>query len=160
MKIYLFRHAEKINAFHRNPELSPQGEKQALLLAEKVQQALLPRPTELWVSPKKRAQQSMGPLSQALDLPLQIKTALDERDVSENQSQFHQRVEKICHSLTSAKGVIYLCSHFDWLEEALAVLPSDEELTHERYAHWSPLQYMGFHFRDSLFQLIDSQRIS
>lgn len=162
MKIYLFRHAEKSAHFQPNPGLSERGAAQALLLAEKVGQSELPRPTQLWVSPKKRAQQSFAPLAEKIEIPLKIVAELDERTHEENRPQFHERIRQVIATLEKEADqknqVIYLCSHSDWLEEALALIPADTDLT--QYWQWSTLQYLGLNYKNHTFEFIEHKRIS
>ena len=108
MKIYLFRHAEKASPFHPNPGLSEQGEQQAVRLLERVHSAELPRPTELWVSPKKRARQSFQPLADGLQLSLQVIDDLDEKHTGEDRSDFRERISLVFDKAANSSGVIYL----------------------------------------------------
>lgn len=159
MKIYLFRHAEKASHFHPNPPLSAAGLQQAQILAEKVQSSELSRPTQLWVSPKLRAQQSFQALAEQVNLPLQIKPLLDEHFPEERSPAFRQRIQGFLDSLEQEDGVVYLCTHSDWIEEALALIPCDEDLTNEKYHHWSPLQYIALQRKNDLYSIIDYKRI-
>lgn len=158
MKIYLFRHGEKVLAFHQNPELSPAGTAQALSLVEKVQSSELPRPTQLWASPKLRAQQSFLPLAARLDLPLQTLSELDERTHDENREHFRRRIQEVLNTFSAQDGVLFICTHSDWIEEALTLLPSETDL-YEKYPHWHPLQYLGLQTRDELYEPLEFKRI-
>ncbi len=88
----------------------------------------LPVPTHLIASPKKRAQETLQPLSKALEQPLLTEKALDERQHDETSTEFRVRVKKYLEVLPTqykASDVVYLCTHADWLEDAMIALPSD-----------------------------------
>jgi broad specificity phosphatase PhoE len=159
MKIYLFRHAEKASPFHPNPGLSDQGQEQASRLWERVQNAELPRPHALWVSPKKRARQSFQVLAENLNLPLNVDEALDEKQNGESHAEFHDRVALVFDKAAGEDGVIFLCTHMDWLEEAAAVIPGAEDFSRVFPPHWSPLEYVGLIRKDALFEIIEHKRI-
>ena len=158
MKLYLFRHAEKASHFHPNPGLSVAGLQQAVRLMEKVQNSEMPRPSQLWASPKKRAQESFEPLATFLELPLKTVEALDERVHDEDRSFFRARIQKFLHALEKEEGVIYICTHSDWLEEALTMIPSEKDLANA-HPHWHPLQYLGLQAREGLYDVLDYKRI-
>lgn len=158
MKLYLFRHAEKASHFHPNPGLSAGGSQQALKLLEKVQNSEMPRPTRLWASPKKRAQESLQPLATFMELPLESLNILDERTHDEDRGAFRARIQKFLNSLEKAEGVIYICSHSDWIEEALTMIPSEKDLPNA-HPHWHPLQYLALQKRDDLYDVLDYKRI-
>jgi broad specificity phosphatase PhoE len=158
MKLYLFRHAEKASHFHPNPGLSAAGSQQALKLLEKVQNSEMPRPTQLWASPKKRAQESLQPLANHLELPLKAIEALDERVQDEDRSAFCSRIQKFLNTLEKEEGVIYICTHSDWIEEALTLISSEQDLANA-HPHWHPLQYLALQKRGSLYDVLDYKRI-
>ena len=47
----------------------------------------------------------------------------------------------------------------DWLEEAMSVIPSSQDLTKDAPSHWSPLQYLGLSHKAALFEIIEQKRI-
>jgi phosphohistidine phosphatase SixA len=160
MKLYLFRHAEKASPFHPDPSLSDSGMQQAMALLEKVKNAELPRPTHLWVSPRLRARQSFQALSNGLQLPFQIFEGLDEKMGGENRHQFRERIDKILQNASTQTGVLYICSHYDWLEESLQLIACDTDLMHEIQSHWTPLQYVGLQLKENTFEFLESKRIT
>lgn len=161
MKIYLFRHAQKAMDLSGDPDLTVEGHAQATKVLDRVLKNELPRPTELWVSPKKRTHSTFRPLSEHLSIPLQVNIDLTEQQSDENISDFRSRIEKLMTGTAMrSQGVVYLCSHYDFLVEAMGVLPSDKDLTDTEFSHWSPCQYIGFEVtEEGLFQFIECKRV-
>lgn len=161
MKIYLFRHAQKAMDFSGDPDLTVEGHAQASKVLDKVLKNELPQPTELWVSPKKRTHSTFRPLAQHFHLPLQTQESLLEQQSEETLTDFRARIERL---LLSAKNtpetVVFLCTHYDWVVEAMAMVPSDTDLSDSEYTHWNPCQYIGFKVsEDGVFELIELKRI-
>lgn len=163
MNLYLFRHAQKAMDFSGDPDLTPEGHAQASKLLDKVLKKDLLTPTELWVSPKKRTQSTFRPLSQHFGLELQGQEALFEQMSDENLTHFRARIQRTFELMAQKKSndVIYLCSHYDWVVEAMAIAPCDTDLTTSEYSHWSPCQYIHFDVRpDGVFELKEFKRIT
>ena len=160
MKLYLFRHAEKASLFHDDPVLNENGMQQAIALLEKVQKQELPKPTQLWVSPRVRAHQSFQKLSEGIQVPLQIFQDLDEKMSGENRHEFRDRVDRFLTKAGEQDGVLFICSHYDWLEESLQLIASDTDLMHEIHSHWGSLQYMALDKKDTIYEFIESKRIT
>nr|WP_295900308.1 phosphoglycerate mutase family protein [uncultured Bdellovibrio sp.] len=161
MKIYLFRHAQKAMDFSGDPDLTAEGHAQASKVLDKVLKNELPRPTELWVSPKKRTHSTFRPLSQHFNLPLQINTSLLEQQSNEKLTDFRSRIEKLFESAAEHKdAVIFLCSHYDLVVEAMTVVPSDKDLSDSEFSHWSPCQYIGFDVnKDGIYEFIEFKKV-
>lgn len=161
MKIYLFRHAQKAMDFSGDPDLTAEGHAQASKVLDKVLKNELPQPTELWVSPKKRTHSTFRPVSQHFGLPMQINEALLEQQGDENLSDFRSRIEKLFEGARTRKeGVIFLCSHYDLVVEAMSVLPSDKDLTDSEFSHWSPCQYIGFEVdNDGIYEFLEFKKV-
>ncbi|WP_413613222.1 phosphoglycerate mutase family protein [Bdellovibrio sp. HCB-110] len=161
MKIYLFRHAQKAMDFSGDPDLTAEGHAQASKVLDKVLKNELPQPTELWVSPKKRTHSTFRPVSQHFGLPMQINEALLEQQGDENLSDFRSRIEKLFEGAAARKeGVIFLCSHYDLVVEAMSVLPSDKDLTDSEFSHWSPCQYIGFEVNsDGIYEFLEFKKV-
>lgn len=160
MKLYLFRHAEKASLFHPDPQLSALGMQQATALLKKVQNSELPRPDQLWVSPRLRAQQSFQALAEGLNIPLQTHAELDEKFASENRHQFRERIDQVLLKAQGQTGVLYVCSHYDWLEESLQLIPCTTDLMHEIHSHWSPLQYVALQYSNNIYSFIESKQVT
>jgi broad specificity phosphatase PhoE len=159
MQIVLFRHAEKDLAGGSNPPLSRRGLAQAQKLIELVKIKTLPRPSKLLTSPRLRAQMTLSPLAETMDIDFQITPELDERIQGETSDQFSKRVQRFLRQIENQTGLIFLCSHLDWIEEALREIRSDQDLLNERYASWPSCQYMSFQVQDRLWHLENFERI-
>lgn len=160
MKIYLFRHGEKSTSFGNNPELSAYGQEQAQALLVKITQGKLPAPTKIFVSPKIRTQQSMQQVANALNLNLNITEALNEKTRDESHSDFQKRIVRFINEISKENGVIFACSHMDWVCEAMSLIDCDVDLTREVPSHWSPLQYVGLQCDQGHFEFIECNRIT
>lgn len=160
MKIYLFRHAQKAIDFSGDPDLTSEGHAQASKLLDKVLKNELPRPTELWVSPKKRTHSTFQPLSQHFGIPFTIQEALLEQQSDENLNEFRKRIENIFAKASEKKdAVVYLCTHYDWVIEAMSVIPCDTDLSTSEFMHWGPCQYVGWDKSDDIFEFVEIKRI-
>ena len=162
MKIYIFRHAQKAMDFSGDPDLTQEGHDQASKLLDKVLKNELPQPTQLWVSPRKRTHSTFRPLSEHFDIQLESHDALLEQHGDETLSNFRSRIQNFLENAANLKNnTIYMCSHYDWVIEAMALVPSDKDLSDSEYSHWSPCQYIGFEVnKDGIFEYIEFKRIS
>jgi phosphohistidine phosphatase SixA len=151
MKLVLFRHAEKANIGSGNPPLSEKGLGQARGLWQLVNEKKLEPPQKILSSPKLRARQTFEVLAKNLSLDIQVFDELDERQNSENSSLFIQRVRRSLENLQQMNGCIYVCSHVDWIEEALIQIPCDTDLNQAQYMAWPPGQYMEFEIQHELW---------
>lgn len=124
MVLVLLRHALKADNGTANPPLTPKGFEQAQNLKERVQKGLLPKPTKTISSPRLRAQQTLQPLCQFANTPLEIIDNLNERQSTESAADFYYRIQSFFQNLkvNNSQECIYLCSHVDWLFESLALL--------------------------------------
>lgn len=160
MKIYLFRHAQKAMDFSGDPDLTVEGHAQASKLLDKVLKKELPQPTELWVSPKKRTHSTFRPVAEYFHLPLLAQDALLEQQGDETLAEFRSRIEKLFASATKSGTVVFLCTHYDWVIEAMSVVPADTDLSGSEFSHWSPCQYVGFNVDpDGVFEFLELKRI-
>lgn len=155
MRFILLRHADKERSFEANPKLSATGRKQAQALAEFVLDGSLPGPMQLLSSPKIRAKQTLEPLSKASGVKIQEMPELLERQSHESAPQFLARIQSMISRLEkqkqSSSAAIYAVTHFDWVEEFLAVLHSDQDFSESQFHSWSPCQYMEFEVKDGLW---------
>lgn len=121
MKIYILRHGQR-SAGYGDVPLSHEGNQQAQQLA---QNPNLRDAEMILCSPKIRTQQTVQPLADWLQLPVQIVAELDQRRSIETENEFIQRVMTYlldCTSLYQGKNIL-LCSHSDWLQMAIMNLP-------------------------------------
>lgn len=152
MTFVLFRHGDK-NFHSADPDLSSLGHRQASLILEYVQTEKLPVPQAIFVSPKKRTQQTMKPLSENLKIPMKLAPELLERQSSENFPQFSARVQKWIQFCEKSQQSFYFCSHLDWIDEFLTHVPCDQDLQSPLFQSWSPASHMIFHVQDGLWHL-------
>lgn len=136
--------------------LSPHGEAQARSLPLLVQSGKLPSPTEIWVSPRIRTQQTMRELSLALQVPLQIRDELQERTEGESMQELKARTQQLSRELLTqeqSNKVVYLCSHYDWLEVALLGFQLESHLLE---ISWSPGAYLHLKAEGQVWKLINT----
>jgi len=157
MRVYLLRHGERQNsrslAGPSDPGLSARGLRQAQAIAAKVESGEWDKPDRILCSPKIRSQHTLAPLSLQSSCSLQILPSLDERTSEETAPQFTIRVRKLLYDLESLPGVNYLCSHHDWIEEAMISIPSSTELLNSQYHIWEPGSFMIFDLVDGIWEL-------
>ena len=164
MRFILFRHAHKGVLPLEDPELSPPGFEQAALLLNLINKNTLTKPTHLWASPKRRTSQTLYPTSKNLNLKIEIKTELDQQNQHvENNSDFRSRVQHFLQSIQSLQttnDIIFACTHYDWIEEAMALINCDKDLNSFEFSSWSPAQYIEFEINDNLWTLIKKGLVS
>lgn len=161
MKLVLFRHAEKQNDGTANPKLSYQGQQQALKLAIDVSAKKIPTPNVLMVSPRIRTQQTFEQLSRTTGVQLAISPFLNERLPEESQSDFRRRIQELLVLLQmdyQKNECIYLCTHYDWIEEFLSIIECTTDLTDGKYSRWNSAQWMWLDKTD-LWNLINFDQI-
>lgn len=154
MSVYLFRHGDRTSRTpDAEPELSGTGLLQADHLRAWVARGTLPAPTRLWVSPRHRAQQTFTPLAESLGISLEVLPELDERTPRESAVRFRERVNHLLDRARAVNGMLFLCSHFDWLEEAITLIPADEDLAANAGPLWAPGSFVGFDTEDDLWHV-------
>lgn len=140
----IFRHGEKqVQGF--DPELAAQGHIQAKSILEKVKSNKLPKPNALYVSTKKRTAQTFEPLASHYSTKSQIKAELTEKVPGETQEKFRFRIQEFLVKLLllhQDNEVIYICTHYDWIEEFLSVIECDTDLS--RYSNFGTGHYIMF----------------
>ena len=154
MKFVLFRHAQKGITPFEDPELSLKGFEQSAQLVDLIKNKSLPTPTFLFVSPKRRTSQTLYPISKHYSLTPQISDLLDQRRHDENTLQFRQRVQLFLNELELQKSdeIVFGCTHYDWLEEAMALIHCDRDLNTFEFAHWAPTQFVIFEIQNSVWK--------
>ncbi len=147
MKVLLLRHGQRKG---EGDELTLTGHQQArdLVLNFMNPQHWLYtlRPTRLFCSPKNRCRQTLTPLSQALSVPITISELVDERKPPESMAKFSERVILFISQVERSLGendALLICTHFDWLEEFIALAPTDL-LAPEEIQHFAPGEIHGF----------------
>lgn len=117
MKLFLLRHGDR-SAGYGDVPLSSEGAHQAQRLAENSE---LQKTEVILSSPKIRTQQTVTPLADRLQIPIELEGALDQRKSVETQSEFIKRVMNFISWLPEkypGKNVL-LCTHSDWLQVAI-----------------------------------------
>lgn len=105
--------------------LSEKGHKQALLLGKHWEKLLQGKSFVLLSSPKKRCQETLAPLAEALSSSVKICPELDEQSSSEGEVKFNKRIREFLsswdHSDSESHATTVACSHGDWLPQAIAL---------------------------------------
>lgn len=157
MKLVLLRHATRSPYDGGDSSLSTKGRAQAEDLVEQLApRGPLPHPSRLIASPKRRAKETLTPVSHALHLPLDVDTRLDERHQNETPGEFRARIEELFRELESAAAdgasCVWLCTHLDWIEAAMIAMTHDlNEI--EASMGWSAAEYKVFRFEDGVWWL-------
>ncbi|MBC7740891.1 MAG: histidine phosphatase family protein [Bdellovibrionaceae bacterium] len=159
MKFVLVRHAQKGITPFEDPELNPEGFHQARVLNALVKQNELPAPTHAWASPKIRTTQTLKSMCEEQKVEVQINELLDLRLNNESVGDFHHRIQKFLDAFEkqSAKTINqthYICTHYDWIEEAMSLIKCDKDLKSFEFSHWSPAQFVIFEILDGTWTLI------
>lgn len=154
MQLILLRHAHKGLTPAADPELSAPGFKQAERLVEAIDQKKLPPPNKCWISEKIRTKQTIEPACQKYKSAIEASDLLNLRSFNETANEFNQRIKKMIGMFntlaqTAATQTHYLCTHYDWIEEALVFIPSTTNLTSYEFSSWAPAQYIHFEIVDS-----------
>lgn len=145
-----------------DPDLTSFGHQQAAKLAELIRQGELLKGTQFLTSPRKRAQSTLAPAAEYCQSRLQVLSDLDQRAHFETAESFNSRIQQVLGSLEKkyrSEDVIYLCSHHDWIEDALTLIPSDTQLVDGRFCSWQPAQFMHFEIHDGLWLLKNYNKV-
>ncbi len=54
---------------------------------------------------------------------------------------------------SNANEVHFICTHYDWIEEALTLINSDKNLNSFEYSGWSPAQFLVFEVSDGSWKV-------
>jgi phosphohistidine phosphatase SixA len=156
LNIVLFRHAERDSFGGSNPGLSAKGLKQAQEISKSIQHNLLPSPSAIWVSPLLRTQMTMQPVAKSLNIELTITEELNERQEFENKNLFSHRIQGLIDRVADQNHSLFICSHLDWIDEALTLIPADTDLLQAKFQNWRPAQYMQFSIEAGLWKLTNN----
>jgi phosphohistidine phosphatase SixA len=112
---------------------------------------VLPAPTVCLYTDKIRTRETIQELIHHFNPKTELKAELALRSYNETSQNFRARVQKLINYYTyqaaqpeNKNQVIYACTHYDWVEEAMMVIESDKNLNSFEYAGWAPAQYMEF----------------
>lgn len=158
MYLILIRHGHKTFLPIEDPTLSDKGFSQANELLKLVEKGVLPVPNMCWVSDSQRTYQTVEKIIKHYAVQSEKTDQLSVRHSHESNSEFRNRVAKTIASLDqmalqSHDKVYMLCSHFDWIEEAMSLINCDQNLTSFEYANWAPAQYMVFEIKDGTWSI-------
>lgn len=145
MVILLFRHGHKTFSIDNDPALSPKGFEQAQHLPQMIADKKIPLATHCWVSEKKRTYQTLEKAVEQHQITTYKKSDLNYREAEETSIHFRNRVQKFLRELSArAKEteIHYVCTHYDWIEEAMTLIDCDKDLNSYEYASWAPGQYL------------------
>lgn len=96
-------------------------------------------------SPKVRCVETVAPLAKAVDAEIVAVPELTEHgDLSKEETypQFKKRIEKILsEQINSRSKIIILCSHGDWIPEALQILTGNDLALDK--AGWAEFEIVG-----------------
>lgn len=151
MIFVLLRHGHKSMEPPENPTLSAKGYEQARQLLKMVQDNSLPAPTVCIFTDKVRTKETLNDLIETFKPKTELKNDLNLRELNESGQQFRARVQKLVNFYTylasqpeNQNQVVYACTHYDWVEEAMTVIDCDKNLNSYEFASWSPAQYIEF----------------
>jgi phosphohistidine phosphatase SixA len=157
MHCVLFRHGDKEYSSLMDPPLSAKGFQQSKALLRLVDEQKLPKPKLLLSSPKVRAVQTFEKLMERHPGILRLRPELEERQSSEEASQFLHRIRQQISWLAThaeqSQETCFLVTHSDWIGEALPMIPSQENLSDDKYQWWRPGQYLHFQIENGLWKV-------
>jgi broad specificity phosphatase PhoE len=162
MNVYLFRHGQKGFSPLAEPDLTDDGHKQAAVIAERIRSGTFLPGTQFLVSPRLRAQSTLRPAALFCKVTPKIAKALDQREGFESTEQFRSRIADFIRTLEKSytkTDTVYLCTHHDWIEEALSLIPADIDLLDSKYWSWSSAQFAQFKVTNGLWELKSFDKI-
>lgn len=145
MQLILLRHGDRSPGFN-DVSLSDKGHQQALALSNDLKLTQQPNPSidRILCSPKRRAQETVGPLSKALNVHVEIWPLLDQMKNIETPRDFFQRVQFVLDQLPTLNASnILICSHSDWLQH-IVLMMANETQNFAPYAFFSCAEYKVF----------------
>lgn len=147
MILILFRHGHKGLSPMNDPDLTAKGFEQAEILVEFIEKSSLPKPTHCWFSTRVRTQQTLMKAIEKFKTVSTCRKELDLKNHAESGIDFRHRIQKFCSELASRgtqNEVHFVCTHYDWIEEALTLIDADKDLNSFEFSNWSPGQFLVF----------------
>lgn len=151
MIFILLRHGHKSMEPPENPSLSAKGHEQSRKLLEMVQGKVIPPPTVCLFSNMIRTRETLHDLIENFKPKTELKNELNLRELNETSQVFRARVQKLVNYYTyqasqpeNKNQVVFACTHYDWVEEAMTVINCDKNLVSYEFAGWAPAQYIEF----------------
>jgi broad specificity phosphatase PhoE len=102
--------------------ISPKGLTQVEDLLKDFKKGRLPQSKIFWSSPKKRCVETLGPVAKLAGAPLKVEKLLDEQSSTESTLEFNKRIMELIKKATETGEVVYLCSHGDFIPQAIDFL--------------------------------------
>src|SRR5689334_5268718 len=118
--LIVLRHAHR-DTFRREDDngLSDKGREQVRKLQGhfvKYAAAFQWKEAQFFSSPRLRCQETIGPLAEALNAPMEVHPLLEEQREDETQFTFVGRIEKFFHEWRGGSSLhTVICSHGDWI---------------------------------------------
>lgn len=156
MNVYLFRHGQKSSSPLSEPDLTEYGHQQAARIAERIRAGSFLPGTLFLASPRLRAQSTLRVAADYCKKKPEVVQALDQREGYESAEQFRNRIAAFINSFEktyAAEKTVYLCTHHDWIEEALSLIPADTDLLDSKYWSWSSAQFAQFQITNGLWEI-------
>lgn len=156
MNVYLFRHGQKGSSPISEPDLTEFGHQQARTIAERIRLGEFLPGSHFLVSPRLRAQSTLRAAALYCKVSPRIEKTLDQREGYESAEQFRTRIAGFVSSLEKLHkpdDTVYICTHHDWIEEALSIIPADTDLLDSKYWSWNPAQFAYFKINNGLWEL-------
>jgi len=121
-KVFLIRHAHR-DVMDRLDDngLSLKGREQSRLIKKFFKRKdLTDKKILILTSPKLRCIETLLPLSEKLDIDLEVQEIFDEQTQNESFKDFEKRVENSVHTLINKNAeVVFVCSHGDFIPSFL-----------------------------------------
>jgi broad specificity phosphatase PhoE len=113
--LILIRHAHRDNSVHSlDNGLSEHGHEQVKKMLKFAQHRLKETSPTIFASPKKRCQETVGPLAKELGLKVMVDPRLVERQPTEELEHFSDRLDEFLDFWKGECGpVTVICSHAD-----------------------------------------------
>lgn len=154
MVIVIFRHGHKQFSADENPSLSERGFEQAKNLAQLIGSEALPVPTHCWYSPKIRTRQTLELCFKNSSIITFEKNELNTREHDETHKSFKNRIQKFfneLHARSTPNEVHFICTHYDWIEEALTMIQLGSDAHSYELSSWAPGQFALFELQDHIY---------
>lgn len=121
--IVFVRHAHRDTSERSSDNgLSEKGHKQVTELVKTYENGDLPEGATFWTSPKLRCKETLGPIAKAAGQQTRIEAMLDEQHGDETHEKFRKRIRDLIAKAEKAPSPVYLCSHGDFIPEAISVM--------------------------------------
>jgi broad specificity phosphatase PhoE len=141
--LILVRHAHRnTDDASRDNGLSDKGEEQVKKLIKFAKNRLEGTKPFILSSPKKRCQETIGPVAKELGIKLEIDNRLTEHAPGENSALYQARIDEFLNFWKyECPEVTIICSHGDWLPVAIQKLTGAK--IGMKKSGWCEIEYIG-----------------